>query len=268
MRQFEIRAIQTYDKTEPTVCLQPQSSGGLSLPADYETHGHDYMLIAMDEGARGAHWPCPWISSVEIHGGAESPGGPKDMFTERSALILCHELGHMLGLPDFYALRLPAENNPVNGQAVPSDAYSPFGGSLMDDLGPFHPWDAEIINRELSTLPVTNHTWIDYQPRNTVLRVIRKDGSPAARAQVKVYRSNRGNYYKQSLSRTPTWEGTTDAAGQLSLGPLVLGVDPFEALRFFLVEVTAQEGPSYAWFSFIEINYAFWKEEAVTVRLQ
>ncbi len=265
-RRFYVTDIRTYDKTKDTGCVQPRNSGGMSLPADYESHTHDYILVAMDEGAGGANWPCPWVSSLEVHGARDESGGPKDMFTERSARILCHELGHMLGLPDFYALRIEAEDNPITHQAIPSKDYDPFGGTLMDRLGPPHPWDAEIINREATAFPVINHSWIDYQRENTVLQVLRSDGSPLSNAQVRIYRSNRNDYYQQTLGRTPKWTGTTSVDGRMSLGPLVLGTDPFQALRFFLVEVRARNRSEYIWFSFIEVNFAFWREEPITIK--
>lgn len=200
-REFFIGGIQTYDKEENTGCLQPQNSGGKSLPKEYCSHPLHYILVALDEGAPGANWPCPWISSIEVHGSRSSPMDcQKSMFNERSAMVLCHELGHMLGLPDFYALRIKKEDNRVNGEAVPNDRYDPFRKTLMDDLGAVHPWDAEIINRELATLPVINHSWIDYQPTNAVLRLIDKTGAPVSGAEVKVYRSHRDGYYKQSLT--------------------------------------------------------------------
>jgi len=265
-RRFYVTDIRTYDKTKDTGCVQPRNSGGMSLPADYESHTHDHILVAMDEGAGGANWPCPWVSSLEVHGARDESGGPKDMFTERSARILCHELGHMLGLPDFYALRIEAEDNPITHQAIPSKDYDPFGGTLMDRLGPPHPWDAEIINREATAFPVINHSWIDYQRENTVLQVLRSDGSPLSNAQVRIYRSNRNDYYQQTLDRTPKWTGTTSVDGRMSLGPLVLGTDPFQALRFFLVEVRARNRSEYIWFSFIEVNFAFWREEPITIK--
>ena len=265
-RSFCVTDIGTYDKTKDTGCVQPRNSGGMSLPADYESHPHDYILVAMDEGAGGANWPCPWVSSVEVHGARDESGGPKDMFTERSAQILCHELGHMLGLPDFYALRIEAEDNPITHQAIPSKDYDPFGGSLMDRLGPLHPWDAEIINREVTAFPVVNHSWIDYQRDSTVLQLLRSDGLPLNNAQVRIYRSNRNDYYRQTLDRTPTWAGTSGADGRMSLGPLVLGTDPFQALRFFLVEIRAGDRSEYRWFSFIEVNFAFWRGEPITIK--
>ena len=136
----------------------------------------------------------------------------------------------------------------------------------MDRLGPPHPWDAEIINREATAFPVINHSWIDYQRENTVLQVLRSDGSPLSNAQVRIYRSNRNDYYQQTLGRTPKWTGTTSVDGRMSLGPLVLGTDPFQALRFFLVEVRARNRSEYIWFSFIEVNFAFWREEPITIK--
>lgn len=265
MDRFHVAGVKTYDKTKDTGVRQPQNSGGKSLPADYETHGHNQILVALDEGASGANWPCPWVSSIEVHGGRDQYSGPKQMFNQRSSLILCHELGHMLGLPDFYALRIQAEDNPITHEAVPSDSYDPFGGSLMDDLGPFHQWDVEIINREIPTLPVINHTWIDYQPLDCVLRLVDKNGNPLQGADVKGYRSNRTNYYRQSIDKNPTYSGKTDAAGRISLGPNVLGVDPYEALRFFLIEIRQADRVDYRWISFIDVNFSFWRNEEIAV---
>ena len=266
MRRFRVVDVRTYDKNENTGVKQPQNSGGGSLPADYETHSHDHILIALDEGAGGANWPCPWISSVEVHGARNQPGkGAKEMFTERSAMILCHELGHMMGLPDFYALRIESGDNPVSRQSIPSEACNSIKGTLMDDLGPFHPWDAEIINREIAALPVINHSWIDYQPLDCVVRIIGRDGTPVKGADIRVYRSRRYNYYKQAIDSSPAYQGNTDNEGRLSLGPNVLGADPFKALCFFLVEICRGGKTDYRWFSFIDVNFSFWKEEAVTV---
>lgn len=266
-RQFVTDGIKGYDKEEDTGCLQPQNSGGRSLPKEYTSHPLHYILVAMNEGAGGANWPCPWISSIEVHGSRSSPTDrQKAIFNDRSMLVLCHEFGHLLGLPDFYALRIRKEDNAVNHEEVPNRRYDPFRGFLMDDLGPFHPWDAEIINREILTLPVINHSWIDYQPENTVLRLVEKTGAPLKQAEVKVYRSERNNYYKQTIKPSPYCAGRTDSSGQISLGPNVLGVDPFQALRFFLVEIKHGERATYAWFSFLEVNFAFWRGEAITVR--
>jgi hypothetical protein len=266
-REFFVDGIRTYDKEENTGCLQPQNSGGKSLPKEYCSHPLHYILVALDEGAPGANWPCPWISSIEVHGSRVSQmDRQKTMFNERSAMVLCHELGHMLGLPDFYSLKIRKEDNPVNHEEIPNTRYDPFHGCLMDDLGPLLQWDAEIINQESATLPVINHSWIDYQPTNAVLRLIDKTGAPVSGAEVKVYRSQRNGYYKQSLTNAPYCTGTTDPDGKLSLGSNVLGMDPFQALRFFLVEAKQGEKTDYMWFSFLDVNFAFWRGEVITVK--
>ncbi len=266
-REFYLKDVLSYDKEENTGCLQPRASGGKSLPRDYSRHPLDYIMVAMDEGAPGPHWDCPWWSSVEVHGAREHPGDPdKHLFVSRSGIIVCHELAHLLGLPDFYTLMLKKEENHVNGESIPGSAYNPFKNTLMCDLGPVSPWEAELVNREVITLPVVHHSWIDYQPDDCVLRLLAWDGSPLQNAEVKIYRSERKDYFRQTLSATPRFTGKTSSDGKMSLGPNVLTFDPFQALCFFLVETRAGGRTDYQWFSFVEVNLAFWHSEPITLK--
>jgi hypothetical protein len=49
------------------------------------------------------------------------------------------------------------------------------------------------------------------------------------------------------------------------LGASVLGAERRDAIKIFLVEIAYNGQVDYAWFSFMDVNFAYWNKENVIV---
>jgi hypothetical protein len=194
-REFYIERIAlVYNKNQTTDCqpsLELNQDNGY-LPEEYCNHPSIYLFMIADE-AVAYNWVDVIYPSLEWHGIMDAnapPGSPHYLFTTNGLSVLAHEAGHILGLPNTYALKIAAEDNQVTGVAF-SASYNPWEGDIMYDVSNavFSAWGAEIVDRENVTFPFRYYTWFDYVPEDTVLKLRDATGNPLVGAQVNIYRN-------------------------------------------------------------------------------
>ncbi|OGV96465.1 hypothetical protein A2W24_00685 [Microgenomates group bacterium RBG_16_45_19] len=245
-RQFTLTDYHFYNKNLQTNCPATNPNGHY-LPAIYCSHSASYIVVAADETS-GSNYTPYYYPSIEWH-------GYNGLFSTQGVSVLAHELGHTLGLPDEYHLSLKAENNLVTGSA-----YQPLAGYIMHNLTPghFHPWDAEIINRIPQFPPAHVHPQTLFQPQDSQLLILDAIGRPLSTAAVIIYASNPSATSGGRLDAIPEFQGQTDSAGRYALGANLLGYDNLNSLKAFLVQINHRGSTESHWFTFMDVNYAFW----------
>lgn len=242
----------SYDKNTSTGCLATNPEGK-NLPTEFCSHPKTYVFIAADE-TTGSNYSRRENPSVEWH-------GYNGLLGSQGISVLGHELGHVLGLPDMYHVSISAANNFIN-----SAEYKPFTGYIMHNLTPgnFHPWDAEIVNRGGTTLPIPWNTWTLYQPTTNILKIFGINKLPLPDAQVYVYTSDPSSTPGGKIDTLAEYNGTTNNSGDFSLGSNILGTNALLSLKAFLIKIVYNLQTEYYWLNITDVNFAHWQGHTTT----
>ncbi|HPJ17318.1 MAG TPA: hypothetical protein PK639_03790 [Candidatus Woesebacteria bacterium] len=228
---------------------------GKHLPKEFCNSNKNYILVAADETG-GSNYSVPSAGSVEWH-------GRSGLFTGSGVSVLVHELGHCMGLPDIYGVKVMNTENKVNGEGSPNW----FDGYIMNNLTPglFHPWDIEVIKREKRGLIPNGGMWVGQEAKNNILVFKDKEGKVIRGAKVSVYGSIRKSYSEMSIDNIAKKEGITGVEGEYNMGNGLLGNVAYEAIRVFIIKIEKDGITEYKWLTYADINLAYWKQSQETV---
>lgn len=135
------------------------------------------------------------------------------------ARVLLHELGHNLGLPDYYLQDVYYWNNYVAPITIVSDIKD-----VMWYNDPyFHSNSREIINRLNNPLPGNIWYWRYYSPKQVIFKATGNDDQPLPGAKVEVFPMvmtwQWGDPYPlRIIPNVVSFETTTDKEGKALLG--------------------------------------------------
>lgn len=228
---------------------------GVSTDEVFKPHpDHDYLVVIdgykSDPREHGGGWYGADIQTVyhsRIH---------NDHFNnpfEQGAIDgIIHEFGHSRGMPDIYAMKVDARNNPIapiGCQTVRCIMDYPYGESHWSRYA------VNMINAAADKRIEIDHLVEAMCPENIIISLTDADGSPVKDAAIRLYPVG---WYSYSVSPKPIEEVRTDAAGRHVFPGDVYGHTEEFGLGCpnIFVEAVKDGKKAYGWLPLYEVQNA------------
>jgi hypothetical protein len=207
---------------------------------------------------------------------------------------LLHELGHARGLVDVYGwwVRSGVEGDRVD---ITENGALVFGSSFMPASGPFahfssvqglmnqsygfldrhsaaalQRWAGRRATKENFNEPSTDDAYLNELPSENALSVRFADGTPAANADIWIYRATGtpGSYFSKVFDDVPDLKLRTDGNGRALVGRCPFSADGRIAHRYgvsnatAIVRVASAGRVAYGFLESLDFNLAYWRGES------
>jgi hypothetical protein len=195
---------------------------------------------------------------------------------------LFHELGHQLGLHDFYLTPV----NPGQNHALPGVGFDPgtvFRSQMMHSGNYAHDdniakgkgrWDCNYRFWEegaANALSDDRHRrrgmfgwYIDRFPASNVVQFIYEDGTPVGNASVSFFRARGRGYTNPEIPAKPAYTGVTDASGSWAIpGPVFKRAFNWGSNGTFLFTLKKDGKTWYAWITYNDFNLEYYRGKSI-----
>ena len=165
---------------------------------------------------------------------------------------LVHEFGHTRGVPDLYAAEVPAEGNPINGEAFEATRCImnyPYGERVWSDYA------KALINASADQRLCVMH--YNHFPSGIKATALTADGKVATGAYMRFYPVYA---YSNKVAENPLYEGGLSITGNFvfTKNPFIVPdqENPDNNITNYLVEVDYEGKRAYGWMPMYEAQLA------------
>ncbi len=227
---------------------------GISTEEVFKPHPeHDYLVIIdgykSNPKEQGGGWYGSDIQTV-YHARTHNDRF-NDPFNSQAIDGIIHEFGHGRGVPDIYAMKVEACNNPV----APVACYGtrcimdyPYGETKWSDYA------VNMINLSGDKMVEIDNLVAEMRPDMFFFNVLNPDGKPAVNASLNFYPVE---WYSNKVSPKIIYTARTDAEGKCYIGGDILFPKSQDyGLKYpnIFVEADFEGMKSYAWLPLYEIE--------------